>query len=148
MSTIEIEGNEYARFGDKVLRRGSADAEWRECPEEEVPGGFYEEETIIRLASEGKILRSAPPVLEEGDEMIRGTSATAVIKRNPLVEETAEALGLSPRELREGLNSDVPTFTRKRVPDPEFDRLMANFKLSPAEARARFRGDFDRKPPR
>jgi hypothetical protein len=131
---IEIEGYEYARFGELVARRQGTGA-WEEATE--VPEAFLEEDVIQRAMASGKVEAKRP----RSNGMLMGGLAGVLVKPNPTIDATAEKLGLSAMELRAELNSHRATVT-KRIPDEEFDAAMGELGLDPDEARRRFRGDF------
>lgn len=133
---IEIGGYEYARYGNKIIRRKGTEP-WEDSTSD-VPPEFFEEEAIRRAMRSGLVQRKRPQTA--GTPVGSGTSG-GIVKPNPVVEEVAEALGLSPQGLREALNTHTPSAT-VRIPEKEFDAKMKALGLSPSEARARFRGDF------
>lgn len=132
--TIEIDGYEYARYGELVVRRQGAGA-WEKAPE--VPGEFHDHEVVQRALSSGVVTRSRPRT----KGVAAGGVAGVLVKPNPTIDETAAKLGMTAMELRAELNSHRPTNTN-RIPDEEFDAAMRDLGLDPEEARHRFKGDF------
>lgn len=119
---------DYARFGDKIVQRPNrADptVDWVEVPPEDYA---FAEAMLIAEANRNDDLDGPPP-------LVTG------IRRAPRNDEIAERLGLNADELAERLaEPDKNRGTRIRVPEEEFDSMMAELGLSPEEARARFRG--------
>lgn len=142
MSAVIVDGYEYTAYGPGVIRRAVPDGAWEAVAPEDVPERYTEEQTRIKVRDETK---QDPwrPEPGPGEPAGTGRRVSGVIRPNPALEAAAEKLGLSPQEFRKGLNSHDATFTRKRLPEEEFDALMAQFGLDPVEARARFRGEFE-----
>ena len=132
--TIEIDGYEYARYGELVVRRQGTGA-WEKATE--VPGEFHDHEVVQRALSAGLVEHKRP----RSKGMLAGGIAGVLVKSNPAIDETAEKLGMSAMELRAELNSHRPT-TTARISDEEFDARMRDLGLDPEEARHRFKGDF------
>ena len=131
---IEIEGYEYARFGELVIRRQGT-GPWEKVTDP--PAEFHDEEIIQRALSSGRLEAKRP----RGNGVAMGGIAGVLVKPNPTIDATAEKLGMSAMDLRKELNSHRPTATT-RIPEKEFDARMRDLGLTPEEARARFKGDF------
>lgn len=142
-SAVIIDGVEYAKFGEKMIRRtaGEVPGEWETCPPEEIPEGWRDAQIRrhVRMETGQDPWREAPP---EGEAS--GTaSAGAVILPNQAVDNFAAAIGTSSSELRKGLNSHRPFNSPQRIAEKDFDAYGKAIGLSPAELRARFRGDYE-----
>ena len=135
---FEINGHEYARFGELVIRRKDATQPWGDATDE-APPEFFEEEILQKAITSGRL---EPKRVTPSGQFFSGSSVGVLVKSNPTIDETAAKLGLTPMRLREELNSHTPT-TTERIPDEEFDQRMTGLGLDPVEARRRFRGDFE-----
>lgn len=138
---------EYTKFGksgdaDEYMEREDSSVEWRDAD----PG-------IARMAIlEEKEQRLAAREAYLNDHTIDPSDPRwgspprklmAKITRAPVNEARAAKVGLTADELADRLaRPDENNGTNIRLPDAEFDDLMAELDLSPEEARARFSGTF------
>lgn len=120
---------EYARFGEKIVQRLDASEEWVDVPLDD----RVDAEVTVRVAEEMRVWNREHPGVGVGTEIIRA----------PRNIEIAARLGLTADELAERLaEPDKNQGTAARIPDSEFDALMAEIGLGAEEARARFKGTF------
>jgi len=137
---------EYARFGpegtDDYVEREDASEEWR--PAERVTAKLaIIEKKEARLIAREAFLNAHTISPDSPDWGAAPRKLMARIIRSPENEARAAKLGLTADEMADRLaRPDENDGTNTRLPEAEFDAVMAELNLSPEEARARFNGSF------
>jgi len=85
---------EYAKFGEGWVKRSKPDAEWKECPVEEVPTEAIAERAMV---AERRRLGRDPYFQNPGP----------VLLPNPALEAQALELGITPAELRRAFSEGL-----------------------------------------
>lgn len=124
-----------------VRRAKDSTEDWADCPLDDVPQSFLDEQTMKRFRREG-LMADVPRGLPAGGTFVgagrnAGSEFVAVRHANPAVDAMAEELGLTADELRARLNG-APGGTLKRVAEGRFDEIAVALGLEPGEARDRF----------
>jgi len=120
---------EYTRFGEVIIRRENSEFEWENVLESDI----VDASVSVGISEAFRELN-----------MAQGPSRLALlITRSPQNGVIAEKLGITADELADRLARPGDNQgTMLRVPEEDFDNLMAELGLSPEEGRARFNGTF------
>lgn len=122
-----MEYRKYVGAETGYVQREDASEEWVECSTAEAQ---LAEETLLQERLEGR-------------RRVETGRVNTVVIRSDLTERIAARLGLTADELAESLAlPDQNQGTRRRIPDEEFDGLMAELQLDPKDARDRFAGRY------
>ena len=137
---------EYAKFGpegaDEYVEREDASEEWRPADSGVARMAILEKgEARLKAREAFLTAHTISPSDPDWGKAPRKLMARTI--RSPENEARAAKLGLTADEMADRLaRPDENDGTNTRLPEAEFDAVMAELGLSPKEARDRFSGEF------
>ena len=137
---------EYTKFGpegtDNYLEREDASEEWRQADRTTAKLAILDEKEK-RLTAREAFLNDHTISINDPDWGTAPRKLMARIIRSQANIDRAAKLGITADEMADRLaRPDENDGTNTRLPEAEFDEIMAELGLSPEEARARFSGEF------